>query len=138
MCCLHGFQPWQCRSRLWEAVGASFERGFGTFTLDSLFSCFRFPEGVACRQLPCRDAPACLMAELPGHPAGAWHSPVGSWVSVKPRPRCGKCCLPASLLCSDTVVAVTDLVTWAAFIGPFLCVLPCSPGFTYIGRRSTG
>jgi len=29
------------------------------------------------------------MAELPGRPAGAWPSPVGSWVSVNPPPRCG-------------------------------------------------
>lgn len=29
----------------------------------------------------CCDAPECLMAELPGHPAGVWHSPVESWVS---------------------------------------------------------
>lgn len=97
MCCSQGLQLWRCRSCLWEAVGAGFERDFGTFTLNSLFSRFRFPEGVACRQLPCCDAPACPMAELPGRPAGAWRSPVGSWVSVKLRPRCGKRCLPASL-----------------------------------------
>lgn len=103
-----------------------FQKGFGTFTLDSLFFLFL---GFLKPQLLCCDAPACLMAELPGRPAGAWCSPVGSWVSAKPCPRC----LPTSPLCSDTAVAVTNLVTWAAFIGPFLCVLLCSPGFVYVG-----
>lgn len=81
MCCLQGFQLWQCHRCLWEAVSAAFERGFGTFTLDSHLCCFRFPEAAACRQPPCCDAPACPMAEVPGRPAGAWRSPVGSWVS---------------------------------------------------------
>lgn len=101
-----------------------------------VFACFRCPEGAACWQPSCCDAPACLMAELPGRLAGVWHSPVGSWVSVKPCSWCGKHCLPTCLLCSDTVVAVTNLVTWASFISPFLCVLTCSPGFVYFGRRS--
>lgn len=135
MCCSQGFKPWQCRSCLREVVSAGLRRGFSTFTLDSLFSCFRFPEATVCRQPPRCDALACLMAEVPGRPAGAWRSPVGSWVSVKP-PRCGKRCLPTSLLCSDTAVAVTNLVTWAAFTIPFLCILSGSPGSVYVGRRS--
>lgn len=34
MCYLQDFQLRQYSSCLWEAVNASFERGFGTFTLD--------------------------------------------------------------------------------------------------------
>lgn len=33
-------------------------------------------------KLLCCDAPECLMAQPPGRPAGAWRSPVESWVSA--------------------------------------------------------
>lgn len=119
MCCLQGFKLWQRCSCLWEAASAGFEKGFGTFTLDLLFSCFRFPEATACWQLLCCDAPACLMAELPGCPAGVWCSPVRSWVSVKPCPQCS----PTSHLGSDRVVAVTNPVMWAASCSPYCALL---------------